>query len=106
MKNFFFVSIALGIFTGTSISAMAQSPGNSVQSEYRSISFIENSGAGSDATAINMPAVSRENSPSDDINKINNILPSKKIHSIQFKYAQILNRAVETITNLPLFGFV
>ena len=114
MQNLFFVSVALGIFSGTSLSAKAQSSinmeliGPSVPA-IKPVKFIE---------GIEI------NAPSKIAPKPVNVRPAalgtatykqaaknegggiENCSSLQFKYAQLLNMDVEGITNFTLYNFI
>ncbi len=83
MKNLFFVSVALGIFSGTSLTANAQ-------------------------TSVNMEAISAvaKKSPRNIKAGENEVAAIEHASAIQFKYAQLLNVEVESITNYSLFNFI
>ncbi len=97
MKNLFFVSVAISIFSGTSISATAQ----------RSVSFIDNIEIyGSPAVATNAPLPVK---PSTSVlTSAGTVVPAstEAFSLIQFKYAQLLDTEVENITNLSLYEFI
>ncbi|MFN0083164.1 MAG: C40 family peptidase [Ferruginibacter sp.] len=101
MKNLLFVSVALSVFTVTSQKALAQRKINDVN-EFTPL------GEG----IVYIPA---EAKPSRC--KASVVSFTKKImkpvaiatefcSSLQFKYAQILNRNVELVTNVSLIGFI
>lgn len=83
MKNLFFVSVAFGIFSGTSLMVNAQ-------------------------TSINLEAISKPVKKSPINNKAgeNDFATIENCTAIQFKYAQLLNVEVESITNYTLFNFI
>lgn len=113
MKNLFFVSVALGIFSGTSISVKAQTSANNKRwtnavAEKRTTNFIE---------GIEMvPGSTGDGIPAAPVKKNTGDLPAGSLghdlsvietcSAIQFKYALILNCEVESITNLPLYNFI
>ncbi len=102
MKNLFFVSVALCIFSGTSFTASAQP----------SLRFIDD---------ILLKA---DNSISTGVSESSNPIPSRSFlrtvnpvvfagslatemcGHIQFKFAQLLNRQVESLSNVRLFSFI
>jgi murein DD-endopeptidase / murein LD-carboxypeptidase len=113
MQNLFFVSVAIGIFSGTSITAKAQSSVNMEQVNTAvpaksSTKFIE----GIEIKAGTNVAVEPSNvknteiiaSPGSAVN--NETADIEKCTSIQFKYAQLLNMDVESITNHALYDFI
>jgi cell wall-associated NlpC family hydrolase len=102
MKNFFLVSVAIGIFSGTTLTAKAQSSVNIEQINAsvltkKSPRFIE--------------GIEFKTSPAATSAIKNNIATTKKeevaaiesFNSLQFKYAQLLDVDVESVTNLILF---
>ncbi len=105
MKNLFFVAVATGIFSGTSLSVKAQSSVNMEQMNAsiptkKSLKFIDvieinNTAVAvfNDATAANVIAAEKEN----EISVI------EKCSSLQFKYALLLDMDVENVTNKVLF---
>jgi len=115
MKNLFFVTVAIGIFSGTSFTAKAQTSinlenvGNKSKSKI-SLKFIDDieinpgkiSGNSTEGILIekNTSAsvnIIRKNTTAGDI---------EKCSPIQFKYAMIMDREVETITNTSLYNFI
>lgn len=98
MKNFFLVSVAIGFFSGTTLSVKAQS---SVNIEQVNVSaapkklpkFIEGIEI-KPAKAVEVNAVSK---PGEEVASI------ESFTALQFKYAQLLDVEVETITNRTLF---
>ncbi len=114
MKNLFFVSVALGIFSGTTLTVKAQSAVNLEQLNAsvpvkRSAKFIEGieirtGKPVSEQTAIfkNTESVITPYKTST----INNFSEIENCSSLQFKYAQILNMDVESITNYTLYNFI
>jgi NlpC/P60 family len=106
MQNLFFVSVAMGIFSGTSLTAKAQPSVNMERMAAsvpvaRSTKFIEGIEINTGTTAAVQPIIVK---PSAIIKKegegIENCSP------LQFKYAQLLNMDVESITNLTLYNFI
>lgn len=81
MKNLFFVSVALGIFSGTSLTVNAQ-------------------------TSVNMEAISISAKKSPKLIKETEVAAIENCSAMQFKYAQLLNVEVESITNYTLFNFI
>ena len=102
MKNFFLVSVAIGIFSGTTLTAKAQPSVNIEQVNAntmpkKSTKFIESI----EFKSSKVPAVK--------LVEITNAMPLdepasiESFSSLQFKYAQLLNVDVEAVTNLILF---
>ncbi len=110
MKNLFFVSVALGIFSGTNNTVKAQSQVNFTGATV--------------GTGINKPAkfiegieINANNANSTTIDYHSTVTPfnTADLHSIpaiengtflQFKYAQMMDVDVESINNLALYGFI
>ena len=95
MKHLFFVSVALGIFSGTSISGKAQTSVNTLQvndgnTSKRSQHFIEGI----------------EIKPAVKTTKVTSGISIESCSSLQFKYAQILNTEVESVGNSLLYNFI
>ncbi len=93
-KNLLFVSVALSVFTVTSLTTLAQPNRNFLRDNYA---------AGYNTSYSNEPmqnnfSANRDNSVED--------FATEQCSPIQFKYAQILDREVETITNTYLFNFI
>lgn len=84
MKNFFLVSVAIGIFSGTTLTAKAQPAVNIEQ--------------------INAFVGPKQSSTIEANTKSAEEVPSmESLSALQFKYAQLLDVEVETITNHSLF---
>src|ERR1700709_2784357 len=103
MKNLFFVSIAFSIFSGTSLGANAQ-PGPK---------FINGIELRSSATPIASEeiVVSPANYTQPVINYLlpaaaGKLMATESCSRLQFKFAQMLGREVETLTNLSLLSFI
>lgn len=115
MKNFFFIFLVSFILSGISISATAQKHINSANYtdgslKGRSIKFIEGIEIKADQDSsvqpvTNIPVrekpVTRKTELLED-----NSSPIEKITSLQFKYAQLLNRNVEDVKNVSLYSFI
>ena len=117
MKHLFFVAVATGIFTGTSISSNAQTNVNlekfTAQSKPKaSLKFIEGieiapekisntsetSGGDVVKTSVPLNVVKTKSSVS--------LVSIEACSSLQFKYAMMMNRDVESIGNIPLYKFI
>ena len=103
MKNFFLVSVAIGIFSGTTLSAKAQPSVNIEQvnasvAQKKSTKFIEGIEI-KPATAAKSVEISSKRSE----NKNEESAAIETFSALQFKYAQLLDVDVETLTNLTLF---
>ena len=110
MKNLFFVSVAFCIFSGTSFSAQAQKAINPASyNEGRSPKFID--GIEIKADVSNTQVV--ETAPVIKTTQSEQVSPGLQVSteiehssSLQFKYAQLLNRNVEEINNISLYNFI
>ena len=102
MKNFFLVSVAIGFFSGTTLTAKAQDTSvnfeqvNASAAPKKSPKFIE----GIEIKPAKSVAVNTVSKPAEDIASIENFTP------LQFKYAQLLDVEVESITNHTLFAAI
>jgi len=128
MKNLFFVSVALGIFSGTSLSVNAQTSVNLVRlnaaaetTNTPAPKFIEGIEIKRDAKTVTQPVANAPEvkpvQPAEGIvlpKKITNfkhtgitaVASIESCSSLQFKYAQMLDVAVEEISDLPLYNFI
>ncbi len=115
MKHLFFVAVASGIFSGTTISVKAQTNVNierfadKVQPKI-SLKFIEGIEIVPEATN-NKIVVANEKSKSDPDNRPAIVKSTLNANielssSLQFKYALMMDREVEGITNLSLYSFI
>lgn len=104
MKNLFFVSVAFSIFSGASLSATAQ----------RSVKFIDGIEINPEPVAYKVATSTYEVIKTPAVRttyKIATTNPSaasvtEACRGIQFKYAQILDRDVESVTNTSLYNFI
>jgi cell wall-associated NlpC family hydrolase len=124
MKHLFFVAVAVGIFSGTSISAGAQTSVNSlklgsVPPQSKTFKFIEGIEVKRDVTAKSADdldvwaAPLKKSTTILDVNyepvKANLAAPVvttsniENISSLQFKYAQLMGVEVESISNTALY---
>ncbi len=115
MKNLFFVAVAIGIFLVNPSTANAQTSVNlenvaNSSTSKNSLKFIEdieitpgNTGGNfsADHSVVNNAVAAVNKSP-----KINNAPDIEKCSPIQFKYALIMDREVETIINTSLYNFI
>src|SRR5437868_5557855 len=113
MKNLFFVSVALGIFSGTTFSGNAQTSINlmrlsdDVTSIAKTSSHFEGITINSAPIGPEKPVVISSTTPA-------NIKPSgiefgssiETCTALQFKYAQMLNVDVESLNNSTLYNFI
>ena len=108
MKHLFFVSVALGIFSGTSISVEAQTTVNLMR---LNDGFSTNSSThNGEAALLNSETTVLVNGNSIKKNSVNRnagfSLTIENCSSLQFKYALILNVEVESLGNNALYQFV
>lgn len=100
MKNFFLVSVATGFFSGTTLTAKAQPAVNMEQvntsATKKPARFIEGIEIKPAATAV----VNETTKAAADNASI------ESFTALQFKYAQLLDMEVETITNRVLFATI
>lgn len=103
MKNFFLVSVAIGFFSGTTLSAKAQPSVNIEQvnasvAQKKPLKFIEDI-----EIKPGTPAAVNNNSAKKAESKNDEPAVIETFSSLQFKYAQLLNVEVESLTNLTLY---
>ena len=117
MKNLLFVSVAVGIFSGTSISATAQTSVNTVKftaPQKKSVQFIEGieikRNAQGDAAPDVWATKPTVKPASATVTKVtykpaanNSANFIESCSALQFKYAQLMDVDVELITNTKLF---
>ena len=101
MKNFFLVSVTIGFFSGTTLTAKAQSSVNIEQvnvsaASKKSPKFIE----GIEIKQVKAVAVNTNSIPTEESASI------ESFTALQFKYAQLLDVEVESITNHTLFAAI
>ncbi len=101
MKNFFLVSVAIGFFSGTTLTAKAQPSVNMEQVNASAVpkkshKFIE----GIEIKPAKDGAANASSNPAEDVAAI------ESFSALQFKYAQLLDVEVESITNHSLFTAV
>jgi len=116
MRNLFFVSVACCIFTGTTLSATAQKLKNTISindgmSSRQSPKFIDGieikADRSTEVSAVNeTPVATAPVSTTVTAPHISAALDIENISSVQFKFAQILDRNVELVKNLSLFNFI
>ncbi|HEX2684236.1 MAG TPA: NlpC/P60 family protein [Ferruginibacter sp.] len=108
MKNLFFVSVAIGILSGTMLPARAQSSVNVEQvnggSQKRSVKFIDGIEIKAGTTVADKTVISRSTSPEFQHPKQEESTAIESFTSLQFKYAQLLDIEVEQATNKTLFA--
>jgi lipoprotein Spr len=101
MRNLFFVSVAFSIFSGASLSATAQ----------KSMKFIDGIEINPQPVSYAVPVSGKDAKPTVVKSTYKHIASNSSAAteactSIQFKYAQILDREVELLTNTSLFNFI
>jgi len=113
MKHLIFVSVAAGLFSGTSISANAQAVVNSMADAKvitRSPQFIEGIEIRPETTVSPRPPFAakqqEKNTVPFRISSRNEVSSIEQCSSLQFKYAQLLNMEVEAVTNIELYNFI
>jgi cell wall-associated NlpC family hydrolase len=92
-KNLLLVSVALSVFTVTSFTSLAQPNRN----------FLRDNYAAGYNTSYPEPSRTTFNKNAD---KALEDFATEQCSPIQFKYAQLLDREVETLTNTYLFNFI
>ena len=116
MKNLFFVSVAVGIFSGTSISTKAQTAVNSVKftvPQKKSVQFIEGIEIKRDAQAsteqdiwATKPVVTTDTKVTHKTGANNSGTFIESCTVLQFKYAQLMDVDVEQVTNTKLYTVI
>jgi lipoprotein Spr len=120
MKNLFFVSVAVGIFSGTSISVKAQTSVNSVKftvPQKKSVQFIEgieikrdaNSATEQDvwnSKAVTKPVAKPVTKLTYTTGPNNAAAFIETCTALQFKYAQLMDVDVEQIINTKLYEII
>lgn len=109
MKHLFFVSVAMGIFSGTSISAKAQTSVNNLRvtdgtSSKKSGHFVEGIEIKGEAVATPANATPSGKAPVAEVKE--DAAAIENCSALQFKYAQILNTEVENLSNYELYNFI
>lgn len=100
MKNLFFVSVAFSILSGTSLTAGAQN-------SFHFKNEIDNaSETGPSLLATPAPLHFNTNSQLSISAGMKATKAIEKCTSLQFKYAFLLNREVEKLTNFVLYNFI
>jgi len=117
MKHLFFVAVASGIFSGTTISVKAQTNINierlgSKSQISASPKFIESIELRPQATIASLHAIA-ESTRSEESSAISSVQIKRQFFKdieqcspLQFKYAMMMNREVESISNLALYAFI
>ncbi len=93
-KNLLLVSVALSVFTVTSLTTLAQPKRDFLRDNYAAgynTSYTPEQSQSANFKNTNKPVLE---------------VATELCSPVQFKYAQLLNRAVETLTNTYLFNFI
>ena len=116
MKNLFFIAIASIIFLGKATIATAQNSRNSSKladnaAPKISLKFIEGIEITPDRISNNQPADAPENNNytvavTAAMAPANGGSSIEKCSAMQFRYAVMMNKEVETITNMPLYNLI
>ncbi|MBS1512677.1 MAG: C40 family peptidase [Bacteroidetes bacterium] len=117
MKNLFFVSVAVGIFSGTSISVEAQTAVDAVKfnvPQKRSVQFIEGIEIKRDGkTTADADVWTAKPAPAAAAVTTKKVIKANTTEStietcttLQFKYAQIMDVEVELLSNTKLFAVI
>ena len=100
MKNFLFVAVALSVFTVTSLSAQSRFQNNTKINTVNGEGIVY--GPFETPSGISLKSVFQVAT----VKSLPLVVATEFCSKIQFKYAQILNRDVELLTNTSLFGFI
>ncbi len=113
MKSLFFVAVAVGILSGTTISAKAQTSvnimrfGDKTQPKFiEGIEFKRNTALAVSNTATATPAVTAPAAPKKAEVYAPASLSIEVCTPLQFKYAMLMDVEVELIRNFTLFNFI
>ena len=101
MKNLLFVSVALSVFTVTSLQTSAQRKINSITDFNLQGEGIVYMPAETKPTGFKASVASFAKKMMRPVG-----IATEFCSSLQFKYAQVLNRNVELVTNTSLIGFI
>jgi lipoprotein Spr len=109
MKNLFFVSVAIGILSGTTLPAKSQSSVNMEQvngsgTQKRSVKFIDGIEIKAGTTVAENTVTPRPASADLHTAKTEETAGIETFTALQFKYAQLLDIEVEQVTNKTLFA--
>ncbi len=96
MKNLLLVAVALSVFTVTSFTTLAQ-PKND---------FLKDNNALEYTNSVKYSSAISNSKSNSNYNNISILEATESCNPLQFKYAQILNREVETISNTYLYNFI
>ena len=101
MKNLLFVSVALSVFTVTSLQTSAQRKINSVNDFNLTGEGIDYLPSETKPTGFKATVATFAKKMMKPVG-----MATEFCSSLQFKYAQLLNRNVELVTNTSLLGFI
>lgn len=115
MKNLFIVSVALGIFSGTPLSSKAQKsinalPSVETNSTKKAVKFIDDIEISRDFKAVEtveevvVPIPSKVTLPTAKVTAPKSAI--ENCTTLQFKYAQMMDVEVESLTNAKLLDFI
>lgn len=115
MNHLCFVAVAVGLFLVTTISAEAQANINlekyaAKSKASKSPKFIDDIELNPEATAVNMPVAQEKTTAAVSVRKTVNVsnpaADIEHLNALQFKYALMMNREVESLTNVQLYKFI
>ncbi|MBL7703863.1 MAG: C40 family peptidase [Ferruginibacter sp.] len=95
MQNFFLVSVAIGFFSGTTLTAKAQP---AVNMEQVDLAVTKKSTTSANTTEFKLAI--------ETLQAVAEVSPIESFTALQFKYAQLLDVEVESITNRALFASI
>ena len=119
MKNLFFVAVATGIFSGTSITTSAQANVNierlagqsTPTNNHPTLKFIDGIELMpekiTDVEVVNVaPVKNNFTAPSDVTTSPSEASVIENCSTLQFKYAMMMDIDVESVSNVELYGFI
>ena len=115
MKNLFIIAVLVGIFSSTPIDSLAQKSLNSIQvievpKTPKKVKFIDAIEVLRDFKPVEtvevtpIPSSSKINTLTPKVSEVKNVIET--CTPLQFKFAQIMNVEVETMTNTKLLNFI
>ena len=115
MKNLFIVAVLIGLFSATPIDSIAQKSLNSIQvievpKIPKKVKFIDAIEVLRDFKAVEtvevtpIPSSSKINTLTPKVSEVKNVIET--CTPLQFKFSQIMNVEVETMTNTKLLKFM
>ncbi len=101
MKNLLFVSVALSVFTVTPITILAQPKNDFLKDHDATSNFVQYESMGDTYLKAqkSIVAFAKKATPTE-------FIATELCNALQFKFAQLLNRDVEKITNISLYSFI